>query len=213
MELKLEAKNRTELGKKVKTLRDNGFIPGEIYGRDFENTHVSVNEKEFIKIYKNAGENTIINLKTEKEEVPVLISSVLFHHITEKPLTIDFHKIRMDEKVKIDIPIVITGEDKTKENDYNLIHTLNEVEIEALPGNIPHEFKIDISALKEIGQSISVRDITIPNGVEILTSPETVIIIVAEKQKEKEEKPEEEVIEDVKKEDEEKTEEKPKEKK
>jgi len=184
--MELYAQAREVLGKKVKSLRNNGFIPAEFYGHGFENKHLSVLEKDFIKIYKEAGENTVLTLVVDGEKTPVIISHVDEDYLSGKFLSVNLRGIKKDEEIRTHIPIEFTGTDVAAKNGLLLVKVLDEVEIEALPDNIPHQFTIDITPLERVGQSISVKDVVIKN-VKVLSPEETIIAIVKEKEEEKEE--------------------------
>jgi len=188
--MELEVKNRTTLGKKVRGLRRTGIIPAEVFGRGLQNRHLSVPEKDFVKIYKKAGEHTVLTLLTEDDKkIPVLISDVVYHPITGKILTIDFHQIRMDEKIQAKIPIEFAGEAPAIKAGFILVKVLSEIEIEALPAQLPHKFDVDLSVLENPGQSIHIQNVKIPADVKILTPPEAVIVTVTQKAKEEVEAP------------------------
>lgn len=185
----LEAKTREVLGKKVNALRREGLVPGEMYGRGTENMHVAVPEKAFAKVWKEAGENTVVSLKLAPPaggEFPVLIGDVSLDHITGRPLTVDFRRVQKGEKMTVHVPVVLKGESPAEKEGLTVMQTLQEVEVESLPENIPHEFAVDVSSLAEAGQSISVKDLPAMKNAEILTDEHTVIVTVAEKQKEEE---------------------------
>lgn len=185
--MELHAQTRTILGKKVKSLRKTGLIPAEIFGHGFENKHISIPAKEFIKIYNVAGENTVVTLDIDgKEKIPTLITNATKNHLSNEYLSIDFYHIRKDEKIKTHVPIIYTGIDAAAKSGFLLIKLLNQVEIEALPDQIPHSFEIDISQLTEPGQGIEVNDIITEKGIRVLTPHDTVIITVSEKTKEEE---------------------------
>src|ERR1051325_908866 len=109
--LQISAKTRTVLGKKVKSLRSEGWIPAELFGRGEKNRHLSLPEKEFVKVFKKAGEHTVVDAVTENgEKIPVLITSAERHPISQKFLSVDLHQIRMDEKIHAKIPVELVGE-------------------------------------------------------------------------------------------------------
>jgi len=185
MELKVQ--ERKIFGKKTKTLRNEGFIPAEIYGHGVSNKHISVPKKSFLKIFKEAGENTVINLVTDKnKEIPVLISYIHKNNLKGKILTVDFHEIKMDEKIQIKVPFEFLGEAPASEQGFLVIHVLNELEIEALPGKIPHRIEVDLSKLEIAGQNIRVSDLKISKEIKVLASEDAVIVAVTEAQKEEE---------------------------
>lgn len=184
MSIELKAKERTLLGKKVKNLRAEGFIPAEVFGHGFENKHIAVSEKEFTKVYKEAGENTVIELLIGSEKTPALISHVAYDRILEKVLAIDFYHIKKGEKIRTHVPVEYVGTDMATKAGFVLVKVVSQLEIEALPDNIPHSFKVDISALQEPGQNIEVKDMSVPEGVKLFVAPETVLATVGEKAKE-----------------------------
>lgn len=184
----LQVQKRESLGKAVKELRAKGFIPAELYGKGVKNIHLAVSKKEFKKIFKEAGENTIVNILIDREKHPVLIQDVNFDVITDDFLNIDFYQVRMDEKVKIEVPLEFIGVSpavKTKNGLF--VKALSKIEVEALPSDIPHSFQVDISVMEEIGQSIYVKSLKTDDKVKILVSPDTVVATVTTKVTEEEE--------------------------
>ena len=175
----LAVKTREKFGKNLKALRREGLIPAELYGRGFENAHLAIDGKEFKKVFGQAGESTIINLLIGKDSRPALVHDIQKDFLTDEIIHIDFHQVRMDEKIKAHIPLEFKGEaPAVKEFGGVLNKTISEIEVEALPGNLPRYFEVDISGLKELDQSFYVSDLKIPRGVEILVEPKTVIATV-----------------------------------
>jgi large subunit ribosomal protein L25 len=188
MELRIQ--NRTVFGKKTNQLRKNGLIPAEIFGHGFKNEHISVSAKEFSKVFREAGENTIIVLVNEKgEKIPTIVNDVNIDRVKDRVLSVDFHHIRMDEKLQTKVPIEFTGEAPAIKKGLILIKVLYEIEIEALPSEIPHRFEVDTSGLTDAGQDIFVKDLKVGRNVKLITHGDSVIITVAETAKEKEEAP------------------------
>lgn len=186
--MELAVQKREKLGSGVKALRKQGLVPGELYGRGLQNLHLSVPEKEFKKLYKDAGESTVINVVLDGEKHPALIQSVSFDPLTDDFQSVDFYQVRMDEKLTVSVPLVFEGvSPAVKEKNALLVKPLQELEIEALPGNIPHNIKVDLSKLQDLDQSIYVRDLEIPANVEVLVSPDTVVATATEKTTEEEE--------------------------
>ena len=183
----LQAKTRTILGKKVKSLRKEGLIPAELYGQGIENKHLSIPKKGFTKIYKEAGEHTIINLLIEGgEKIPVLISHAETHSTKDHFLTIDFHQVKMDELISTHVPVEFTGESPGVKSGFMLVKVLEELEVEALPTSIPHAIEVSIEKLENPGDTIRISDITIPKDAKIHTDPETVIASLSELEEEEE---------------------------
>ncbi len=180
MELKVQIRNI--LGKKVETLRKEGFIPAELYGREIKNLHLTISAKEFQKVFKEAGESTIVNLKTEDNQtLPVMIHDIKTDSLSDKILHVDFYQIKLTEKIRVHIPIEFLGEAPAiKAFGGILIKTLQEIEVEALPQDLPHRIQIDLVSLDEIGKNISVKDLKLSDKVKIFLSPETIIATVVE---------------------------------
>ncbi len=183
MELKVQ--KRTILGKKIKSLRTKGIIPGEVFGHGKENMHVSVSEKEFTKLYRNAGAHTIFTLDVEGgEKVPALVSYIARNTLSQKIITVDFHQVRMDEVIQTDVPIEFIGDAPATKLGLAILKIHNKLPIEALPANIPHKITVDISKLTDVGMSINIGELSISKGVEVLLSKDTVLVTVSEKAKE-----------------------------
>jgi len=128
MDLKAEIRN--VLGKKVKAIRKNNQIPAELYGHGINNLHLLVNAKDFKKALKETGENTILNLIVDNKTYPVLIQDVTNDDLTGQPINIDFYQVRLDEKVKVRVPIEFVGEaPATKEKNGILNKTMLDIEI------------------------------------------------------------------------------------
>ena len=185
--MELKAQNREILGKKVKALRTAGSMPAELFGHGIKNKHLSVSQKEFAKIYKAAGEHELVNVAVEGESpIPTLVTNAQRDAISGQFLSADFYAVKMDEKITVNIPITFNGEAPAEKKGLPIIKVLSEIEVETLPGNMPHEFVVDLSSLDDLGKSIHVKDIKIPKGVELLLAPDSVIATVGEKTAEEE---------------------------
>lgn len=194
--VELKAEKRIKLGKEAKQLREAGLIPAELYGRGEENIHIKVAEKDFYRALEEAGESTVITVTVEKDQYPALIHDMQRDLLGEKVTHVDFYRVKMDEEVTTYVPIKFVGEaPAVKELGGVLVKSLEEVEIEALPMNLPHELEVDLSLLKELHQSIHIKDITLPEGVKALVEADTVIATITEQQVE-EETPEEATTEE-----------------
>ena len=185
MAIELAVTTRTILGKKTKNLRKQGLIPAEIYGTSTENKHVSVPEKLFNKVYKAAGENTVVTVVTDDgKKIQTFISDIAKDTLHGTILSIDFHAVRMDEKIKAKIPVDFVGVAPAIKTGNVVVKVLHEIEVEALPGDMPHRFEIDLSSLEHAGQSIHLSKIKLPRDVKILLPEDTVVVTVGEKFKE-----------------------------
>jgi len=199
--LTLSAKIRKELGKKVKVLRKSGILPGVLYGPKIKVAlPLELDYKTFEKVYNEAGESSLVSLEIEEKKSSVLIHEVARDPLTEKLIHVDFYQPRLEEKVEVTIPIIFEGESKAvKELGGTLVKNISELEVKALPQNLPHEIKVDISKLRTFEDNILVKDLIVPKEVKILKDPEETIAFVAEPEKVEEElvKPIEEKVEEV----------------
>lgn len=188
-------------GGTVVAVRRRGLIPGEVYGHGFGNIHIAVSAKEFAKALKAAGETTIINLQMDGDAIPTLI-----HDITHDPLSgniahVDFYRVRMDEKITAKVPIEYCGQSPAVKAGGVLVKAIHEIEVEALPHNIPRHFQVDLSRIMEIGESLYVKDVIEANmkhGGIIIVAPNTVIATVIAPRAEEEQAPPVISIEDTK---------------
>jgi len=178
----LSAKIRKEVGKKVKNLRKKGILPAVLYGPKIKNQAVEVDLKEFEKIYKEAGENTLISLelKDNKEKYLVLIHNPAKDPLTSTPLHIDFYQPSLEEKIEADIPVVLEGESlAVKDLGGTLIKNISEIKVKAFPQNLPKEIIVNIENLKTFEDRILVKDLKAMEGVEILREPEEIVASAA----------------------------------
>ena len=168
-----------DMSEKLETLRSRGFIPAELYGKGVENLHLAILAKEFGKIFDDAGENTIVNIMVLGKAHPVLIHDYQIDPISQKYRAVDFHEVNMNEKITAPIPLSFIGESQAVIDGGILVRSMEEIEVEALPTNLPHEIEVDLSAIKEIEESLYVRDLIIPGNCELITDPNTVVATVS----------------------------------
>jgi large subunit ribosomal protein L25 len=175
----LKVEKREILGKKVKKLRREGILPASIYGKNVKSLAVQLYLKDFLPVYKKVGETGIIELNLVGEEKPrhVLIHNVQMDPVSDKPLHVDFRQVLLTERITASIPVELVGESPAVAQKLGvLIQTLSEVEVEALPTDLPEQFTVDISGLKEVDQAITVGDLKPPAGVKILTSEKEILV-------------------------------------
>ena len=198
----LSAKIRKDLGKKVKQARKKGIIPAVLYGPKIENVSLEIDLKEFEKVYREAGESSLIQLQVDKKDFLVLIHAVEIDAISQKPIHIDFYQPRLDEEITATVPLVFEGVSlAVKDLGGTLVKNIHELEVKALPQNLPHEIKVDIGSLGTFEDDISIKDLAVPEGVKILKEQDETVVFVAEPEKVEEElqKPVEEKVEEVEK--------------
>jgi len=215
--LSLSAKIRQTQGRKVKTLRQKGILPAVLYGPKIKNENLEVDLKEFEKIYDEAGESTLISLEVEgKKKYLVLIHDLKREPLKNKPVHIDFYQPSLTEKIEVKIPIILEGEAEAVKNlGGTLIKNIAEVEVKALPQDLPKEIKVNVENLKTFEDNILIKDLKVGKGVEILKDLKEIVAQVTppEKVEEELEKPIEEKVEEVEKVEKEKKEEIPEEEK
>lgn len=184
--LELHVQKRESVGKSLNSLRKEGFLPSVIYGHNFETTPIQIKYKDFEKIFKAAGESTLITLKIIGQgSEPAVIKDIQKDPVNGQIIHADFYKVNLKEKIKAKIPVVAIGESEAVKNGGVLVKTVSELEVEALPQDLPHELQIDISKLNNFGDQILVKDIAVSGAVKIEAGPEEVVALVQEPREEK----------------------------
>lgn len=178
--LSISVEPRKILGKKVKTLRSEGILPVNLFGKDIKSKTLQVQEKDFRPLFKTAGETGVVEVKLKSETYPALIHNVQRNPVTDKIIHVDFHKVNLKEKISTHVPIKLVGEAPAEKTGIGLLlQTINEIEVESLPGDIPQQIEMDVSKLGEVGQTVSVKDLDINTGkVEVKNNPEDVVVSV-----------------------------------
>src|SRR3989344_9489269 len=148
---------------KLSFLRKSGKIPAVFYGAGETTTSVTLSNIEFRKIWRDAGESSAIKISTANGDVDALIHEVQVDPVTDEPIHVDFLIIDMKRKIRIKAPLVFEGISNAVKNEIgNLVKVLNEIEIEALPNDLPHSLFVDISRLETLDNNIVVSDIKLP---------------------------------------------------
>jgi len=181
-QLKLQATPRTVIGKQVKQLRRAGLLPGIIYGSSIEPLAVQFDAREARSIANQAGSSSLINVYVAGIPTPysVIIRDVQWDYLKRVLIHLDLQALSMTEKVRIQISINLMGAAAAVEELGGvLLHLVNEVEVECLPSALVPAIDVDISELTQIGDSISVKDIVVPEGIEILTDAEETVVQIS----------------------------------
>jgi len=187
--MELLVQKREIFGKQVKSLRQKGLVPAELYGKGVKNLHLEIPIKDFNKVFKQAGESSLVHIIVEDKKHLVMISDVQRDPLTNEVLNVDLHQVRIDEKLKIKVPIEFIGvASAVKEKNGILVKTMHEIEVETLAGNIPRSIPVQLEGLTEIGHSVYVKDLSFPEGVRPLVTGETAIVTVTPQITEEEEK-------------------------
>lgn len=184
----LKAEKRTILGQKVKTLRKEGVLPANIYGKKVKSLAIQIPMNEFEKIYKEAGETGIIEMVVDKSKRPVLINNVQIHPVTDLPLHVDFLQIDLKEKVTADVPIDFIGESPAEKSGLGtVVQQINEIEVEALPADLPEKFEVDLSKLTKVDMAVLVKDLDVDKKkIEIKSDLAQILVKVEPPRKEEE---------------------------
>mgnify|MGYP001164096707 CR=1 FL=1 len=177
--LELKGKVRKDTGKEVcAKLRREGFIPGVVYGKN-PSVSVTVEVKSLLQILKKAGDNALLRLNLEGEERndrQVIVRELQIHPLARVPLHADFYEVSMDQEIEVAVPLRTVGElEESVQAGFLINLLLKEARVECLPGQIPEEIEVDISGLVE-GNAIHVKDLTVPEGVQLLHDPDDVVL-------------------------------------
>lgn len=177
----LKAEERVILGKKVKKLRREGILPANIYGKELASTAVQVSMKEFQDLYAEVGETGLVDVMLDGKSRPVLVKNVNMNYHTHSPLHADFYQVNLKEKVRTMVPLTIIGEALAVTEKIGLmIQPLSEVEVEALPEELPETIEVTVESLAAIDDQLTVADLKSPTGVTILTDPSQTVVKIAE---------------------------------
>lgn len=179
---------KRDLDTKLGILRKSGKIPAVFYGAGKDTTPISIGNVEFKKIWREAGESSAIVISIPTGNIDVLIHEVQVDPVTDEPIHVDFLAIDMKKKIRVKVPLVFEGiSNAVKSGLGNLVKVLHEIEIEALPSDLPHNLVVDISPLESIENNILVSDIRLPAGVVAITGGTDVVASIILQVEEKEE--------------------------
>lgn len=184
----LKATKRTN--EKPADIRAAGSIPAVFYGFGKEATSVSVPAIEFTKLFKQAGETTAITLDMGDQKVPTLIHDISRDPVTGAPTHVDFLVVDMNKETEVAVPIEFTGVAPAEKSNVGMVmKVMHEIEVRALPANLPHSIEVDISTLANLNDIIHAKDIKLPTGVSLVGDAEDVVASVSAFVEEKEETP------------------------
>jgi len=182
--VELTAELREVVGHRVKHVRASGALPAVLYGKGQESLALQVPVKEFDRALKQAGESTLVYVHVGSQVYPTIIHDVARHPISGMPIHADFYKVRLDEKITASVPVVFIGESPAVKDGGVFVRNVNELEVEALPTDLPHEITIDISSLKAVGDQIVLKDVTVPSAKLVGGEDEIIASIIAAKTEE-----------------------------
>jgi large subunit ribosomal protein L25 len=179
--IKLEVKKREKSGKQAcKKIRKSGFVPAVVYGLEQDSVAVEVSAGDFEGARRAGGEHSVMDLEIltsggTPEKVPVIVRGEQFHPVRGDILHIDFYRVSLTKEITSEIPLESFGEPEGHKFGGILEHSLRELEVKCLPDLLPEKIEIDVSTLN-IGDSVHVKDLVAPEGVEILNDPEMIIL-------------------------------------
>ncbi len=164
---------------RVAAIRRQKGVPGVLYGHGLPSEAVQVNAQQFEKVFARAGSTSLISLVIGKKEHPVIIREVQHHPLKGTVQHADFYQVRLDEAIKAKVPLVPIGESTAvKDLGGVLVHNMDELEVEALPKNLPHNIEFNIAVLDTFEKVIRVKDLVLPKGVTTAINPEAVVVLV-----------------------------------
>lgn len=159
----LSASKRTIFGRKTKQLRNKGIIPANIFGKKIESLAIELEKSGLLDTMRKAGETGLIHLKIKGDDKvhPVLISGYAQHPVTDEMLHVDFHEVDLKQKTTATVPLKTVGESEAVKSGMVLVMFKNELEVEALPTDLPDSIEVDISGLTEVGMTILAKDLKV----------------------------------------------------
>ena len=175
----INASKREVIGKKVGALRREGKLPAVIYGKGIDPTPITLDLREASKILSTLTSSSILTLNVDGKEYPALVRDKQRDYLKARYLHIDFLAVSLTEKIRTTITISIEGEAPAV-SDYNgvVVSGLSEIEVECLPGDLEERITVDISSLKEIGDSILVKDLAVGKKIDVLSDPDDIIVSI-----------------------------------
>jgi large subunit ribosomal protein L25 len=175
----IQAERREVTGKKVGALRREGKLPGVMYGRHIDSTPIVMDLRDTSKTLHGLSASSIVTIVMDGKDYPALVREKQRNYILGTLKHVDFQVVSMKEKIRTMVSIELLGASPAVKNQNGVVvHNLNEVEVEALPQDLPEKFELDLSSLAEIGNSLLVKDLKAGEGVEILTDLEETVVVI-----------------------------------
>jgi large subunit ribosomal protein L25 len=179
--MELVGQKREILGKKTKFLREDRLLPAVIFGKGLESLSITIKYNDFVKVFKEAGETSVFDILVDGKKHPVLVKDVQVHHVTSKPIHVGFYEVNLTEKLNANIPVEVINEEENtlvKNGEAIILVLLNEIEVEALPTDLPENFTIDAIKLADMDSTVLVSDLEYnKEKVEIVgIEPEEIVV-------------------------------------
>ena len=175
---------RSAHGNDVRKLRRAGKVPGVLYGQEFKGLTFEIEYNDFVKLYKEAGRTHVVEVTLEGKKYPCLIHDVDVHPVKDTASHVDMYVVNLKEKVTVEVPLEFVGEAPAVIEGNIISENLHEVEVEALPNEVPEKIEVDISVLVDLSSNIHVKNLPVTGNYVIVTDPELVVASVVEPEKE-----------------------------
>jgi len=179
-DIAITLQNREAVGKAVKKLRRDGLVPAVIHDHGRDSIHVMASYTELHKVYKEAGKHHPVNLTVDGKKYLAIIRDVDFEPRKHMLRHVVFNAIEQNKPVETEVPVVFEGDAEAEKAGFMILRQLDNVEVKALPKDLPDQVTIDISGLTAVGDRLHVSDIVVPAGVTILTEAEHAVAMVEE---------------------------------
>ena len=180
--MQLHASPRTLIGKRARRLFREGKLPAVVYGHNAEPTPLTLDRLEFQKVFVKSGRTHLVDLQVDGKTEKVLVREIQTHPRRLGPIHVDFYQVDLEEKIRVDVPVRLTGESAAvKRGDADILQPIHQIEVECLPTDIPEGFDVDISPLAEIEDELRVSEITAPKGVTILVDADELVVKIVPK--------------------------------
>ena len=183
----LTASTRTVFGRKTKQLRKKGLVPANIFGKKIKSLAIELESSVLLDTMRKAGETGLIHLKIKGDDKahPVLVSGYAQDPVTDQMLHVDFHEVDLKQKTTATVPLKAVGESEAVKSGMVLVMMKNELDVEALPTDLPDVIEVDISTLTEVGMSIHAKDLKFDRSkVTVELGDDEVIATIQEPAKE-----------------------------
>ena len=187
-QIELDVAPRQVIGKQVKALRRAGQVPVNLYGRGMEPMALQGDARSVFRVISRTGQSRLIKLNVVGLPQPQM---VLAREIQREPITgslyhVDFMAVSMTERIKVQIQVVLVGESPAAQRGEGvLVHAINNVEIECLPGDLMNVIRVDVSTLDKVDAQITIKDLKVSEGIKILADPDEMVVRVTPAREEK----------------------------
>jgi large subunit ribosomal protein L25 len=184
-EVILKAERRSVIGKQVKALRREGYLPAVLYGAHTQATPIQLRLHETALAMRGISASALITIDLEGEKLKALVREKQYNFIRKEMKHIDFQVISMTEKLRVNVPVELVGHSWAVDNlNGVLVAALSELDIECLPGDLPTVIEVDIAPLKTIGAAITVGDLKLSDKLTIYNDPDEAVAVVTGQQAE-----------------------------